>query len=247
MTSVSAIIIEDEEQAADYLRSMIERNYPTLRLIGLAASVQEGLRLIESSDPELVFMDIELEDGLSFEILDRLKEQKFEVVFVTGYAGYLDKALEHFAFSYITKPYADEKLRMVMDRYLNVRKRLYSLQKYEALSAFLKDDDSWFLLHIGNEHIRVRVADILRCESDGNYTKFYMINGSIHLASNILKYYQELFTPKGFIRTNRSTIINAACIQSIYKRESIVLTNGDRVTISTRYREGVQALISSLS
>lgn len=112
---------------------------------------------------------------------------------------------------------------------------------------FIQEHDAWFLLHVGSEHVLVQLKDILKCEADGNYTIFSLQNGKRHHASKSLKYYESLLSYNGFLRLNRSCIINVQYITSIYKKETVSLASGEKVHISSRFRPKVFDFIKAVS
>jgi len=244
---INTIIIEDDSHAQDYLVGLLNKNFNQLEIQGFSDSVQKSVELIEAVEPELVFMDIELTDGLSFSIFNQIKHQDFEVIFVTAFENFIQKAIDHYAFSFITKPIDENRLIETVNRYIKLQERSFSRKKYQLLSNFIEKNDARFLLHTGNEHISVKVGDIIKCEADGNYTKFFMSDKSEHIASNYLKYYEGLLEHKGFFKAHRSVLINTTYIQSIYKKETIILTNGDKIHVSTRSKSRLTELIDSLS
>lgn len=106
---------------------------------------------------------------------------------------------------------------------------------------------SKLLIHIGDEHIAINTNDILKCEADGNYSIFILVNKSKYLASKSLKYYESLLSKKGFFRANRFTLINITHIHSIYKKEAITLSNKEKIIVSIRNKSKLFELIKSLS
>lgn len=246
-SKIRTIIIEDDTNAVDYLSSILSSNLKNIDLIGVSNNITDAIRFIDSKKPELVFMDIELTDGNSFEIFNQLHFTDFEVIFVTAFDDYLKSAIDHYAFSFVVKPYEPKKIVEIVNRYLKLKKRLFSMNKYNALSNFLQSNDAQLLLNIGNEHISIKMNEIVKCVSDGNYTSVYMTNGEKHLALHSLKYYESLFTNKGFFKAHRSTLINIAHISSIYKKETIILTNNDKINVSIRNRSNLTNLLNTFS
>ena len=244
---VSTIIIEDQIEAREYLTTILDNNFDTLNVLGYAESVSDAIPLIHKHKPELVFMDIELKDGHSFEIFDRLTYHDFEVIFITAFEGFIQKALDHYALNYLIKPIDKEKLISILNRYIRKKERLYNVQKYELLSQFLNMKDSRLMLHTGNQYVSIKIDEVVKCVADGNYTNFHLANGKVYLVSKSLKYYETLLLSKGFFKPNRSVIININFIESIYKKETIILQNKDKVNVSQRNKSNVTDLINSLS
>jgi len=244
---ISSVIIEDNKEAQEYLVSLLQSDFPEIMIEGMATSIEEGLKLINAITPELVFMDIQLEDGLSFDILEQLHQYDFEVIFTTGFDNYYEKAIAHFAFSYLLKPIDPEALGRVIQHYKNVKNRHLLKSKYTHFKEFIREHQSKVLLNTGNSYIAVMVDEIVSCQADGNYTVFTLKNGEQLLVSHILKHYETLFQYKGFFRPNRSTLINIKHIISIIKKETIVLTNNVNVHISSRKKAELDTLINSLT
>lgn len=244
---IRTIIIEDILIVQEYLTSLLKKHFPEVTVVGYSNSIKKSIPLIKSERPEIIFMDIELEDGLSFEIFDHLKHQDFEVIFVTSFSHFLQKALDHYAFNFITKPIDEHKFIAVVQHYINLRERLYTQNKHKLLMEFLDVKKSKLLLHVGNEYISVNIADILKCEANGNYTVFHLSDTNKYLVSKPLNYFENLLLPKGFFKAHRSTIVNINCIKSIYKKETIILSNNDKVHISVRNKSNLADLILKLS
>lgn len=247
ISKIRTIIIEDNLTAVDYLSSVLINNLKNIEIIGVAGNITDSIKLINTEKPELVFIDIELTDGNSFEIFNQLHFTDFEVIFVTAFDEYLKKAMDHYAFSYVLKPYEPKRIIEIVNRYIKLKKRLFSINKFNTLSNFLQDKDSRLLLNIGNEHISIKVSEIIKCTSEGNYTSVYMENGDKYLASKSLKYYETLFSKKGFFKAHRSILINTTHISSIYKKETIILTNNDKINVSVRNRSNLHLLLNTFS
>ncbi|NQV77081.1 MAG: response regulator, partial [Lutibacter sp.] len=130
---ISAIIIEDETAAYQHLKKSIETNYGSqIIILGHETSVQKGIKLINDLHPQLVFLDIELQDGNGFEILDHFESSStFEVIFTTGLRGFKEKAMDYFAFYYLNKPIIEEQLTTVIDKFI-AKQSAFNSEKYVA-------------------------------------------------------------------------------------------------------------------
>lgn len=239
-------IIEDDPRALDYLTQLLLANFKSLEIVATGKSIKEGVQILSQNSIDLVFMDIELTDGLSFEIFKQIKNHKFEVIFVTAFDNYLTTAFEHYAFNYLQKPLDAGKLRNVIDRFLAMRTK-FSKEQFTQFQGFFQSKSSSLLVHTGNSHINLKLSEIIWCSSEGNFTHVYCTDSTKHLASNSLKYYEELLLSKGFFRASRSALINIDHIRSIYKKETIILSNKEKIQVSTRNRGKLNDLIGGLS
>ena len=244
--SISTIIIENEEAAYKQLQAAITA-VGGIQNFGMAKTVRDGLALIKKTQPDIVLMDIELDDGLAFDILNQLDRTDFDVVFVTAFNSYYEKAMEHFAFNYLLKPIEPGALSKVIDRYRQVKARFLEDSRYEQFRAFIREQNSQILLQVGHEHISVQLDDILRCQADGNYTLVYFVDRDPMLVSHTLKHYHELLMERGFFRANRYDLINTRHIKSIYKKETVILKPGEKIHVSAKYKEDLAHLIKALT
>jgi len=243
--NISVIIIEDEKDSLEFLSEILIENFKEIEIVGNSGSIQESINILKLTKPELVFMDIELIDGNSFQILDEISNYEFEIIFTTGHNNYIEKAMEYYAFNFLSKPIDVDKLKNVVQRYLNLKDRLFTKQKYALLKEFLTE--SRLLIHTGNEHIAVDIDKIITCKADGNYTHFTTTDNLKYLASKSLKHYESLLINKGFFRANRSTLINIKHIASIYRKEAIILSNKEKIIVSVRNKSKLSDLISLYS
>ncbi len=244
-TIIPAIIIEDEKEAAIFLSDTLKKRFDDIEIIATSNNIKDSITLLNNFNPELVFMDIELIDGDAFQILDAIGHYDFEVIFVTAYSNYMEQALAYYAFNFLIKPIEIQYLHNIVERYISLKKRLFTEQKYLYLREFLTK--SKLLINIGDEHIAININDIIKCKADGNYCLFLAVNKSTYLASKSLKYYEGLLSEKGFFRANRSTLINIKHIHSIYKKEAIILSNKEKIIISVRNKPKLSELIKNLS
>jgi two-component system LytT family response regulator len=130
---INVVIIEDETASYEYLKYILELNYsPKLNIIGHSPSVEKGIKLINDLNPQLVFLDITLQDGNGFEILDHFSNSStFEVIFTTGLKDYKEKAMDYFAFYYLNKPIGEAQLIAVVDKFLS-KKSAFDNERFIA-------------------------------------------------------------------------------------------------------------------
>jgi len=243
---VKALIIEDDPHILQQIEGLVSNNFPNIDVRGSSDSVLGAVSLIVNEEPELLFLDIELKDGLSFEIFEIIKKPNFEVIFITGFDHLAAKTMEHFALSYILKPIDTSKFISSVDHYIRLRERIFSLEKLNLFKTFSEVENKKIMIHTTNEHVLIEVAHIIKCEADGNYTHLYLSDGRKLMASKSLKYYQELFSTD-FFRANRSILVNIKYIASIYKKETILLTTKENIHVSTRNKSNLIELLNILS
>ncbi len=240
------LIVEDEIQAISALKAEIKYHCPELEIIGEAKTVKEAIEKITVLKPALVFMDIQLTDGLAFDILDACKEQDFKLIFTTAYSEYAVKAIKISALDYLLKPIDPEELtesvkkakeliapkEILQNQFAVLMQQLNSKAEPEQ-QIVLKDIDKTYF---------IKMNDILYCEAEGSYTKFYLTNAEPIFVSRNLRSYEELLAPAGFIRTHHSCLVNPTKIK-VYDRKTdsgtLILVGGHTIPVSQRKKDFV--------
>lgn len=241
MTTIHCIIIDDEEKNIKLLRNMLEMHCPQVAVAGTSADAREGLQLIAELKPQLVFLDVEMPYMNGFDLLKKLEPVTFEVIFVTAYSHYAVEAFEHHATGYITKPINADKLvsavhaaaKRIEEKTIN--KNLFSLLEQNTKQA----TPDKIPLSTANGLLFVKIAEIMYCESSGNYTHFYVCGDKKIVVSRQLGEYEKLLPENNFIRIHDKYIINLSFIKEYIKGSGgeVVLENGKEIPVATRRKE----------
>lgn len=241
---IQTVIIEDDLDSQELLLNIIRRNFPNIQISGSATSISSSVQLLKTVQPDLVIMDVELTDGLSLEIFKEIKDAAFEIIFLTAHDNYYKAALDHYAFSYILKPFDPQDLINAIERCIRLRTK--EKLKFLNFQQFIQPTNPKVLIAAGKESFSVLLENIILIKAEGNYTSFILKNDKPILASNGLKYYYNLLGPKGFFKANRSTLINISHISSIIKKEAIKMSNAQIIYVSIRNKSKLLELIETL-
>ena len=247
---MKTIIIDDENHARIALKQEIEFNCPQLQIVAEANNVKTGIEVIHTHQPDLVFLDIQLTDGLGFDILDQVKHLKFKVIFTTAYSEYALKAIKFSALDYLLKPIDGEELREAIQRLKQSTQESFDLQ----IQNFFKNQQ------LQNPHKRIafntaegihlyELQNIIRCTSEGNYTHFYFSNGKKLLIAKTLKEAEELLCSYNFERIHKSHIINLDHMVSYFNKDNgyVVMSDKSEITVSQRKKPKLLALLNSFN
>jgi len=233
---INAIIIEDEKAAFEQLNNILKSSYETqINVIGHETGVEKGIKLINELNPQLVFLDIELEDGNGFEILDYFtNSSSFEVIFTTGLKDYKEKAMDYFAFYYLNKPILKSQLTVVIDKFLS-KQTSFDSNKYFAFKDQLKYQSKKISLPMKNgDFIIIDIDDIMYCEADGSYSRFYTKDHKTYITSNNLKKIETLLQHTSFFRIHRSILLNLKHVSQYNNSGEIKLSNNQKLLVSSR-------------
>lgn len=233
------IIIDDEQKSRDNLVNKLTRFCPTVEVIGQADNVQSGLDIIKERNPHLVFLDIEMPDGTGFDLLEKSEHAgSFNVIFVTAHDNYAVKAFRYSAIDYLTKPIDPEVLIEAVEKARDDIENANISRKLEALLEN-KNGLEKIALPTSDGIQLIRVSNIIRCQSDGNYTHFFLKQGEKILITRTLKEYTDLLSEHGFHRIHHSHLINISYVERYVNRDGgyVVMEDGTHVEISRRKKD----------
>lgn len=244
-------IIEDEPSTLRNITEVINSRCPETRIIGESATIRDSIFKLTQLSPGLVLMDINLKDGISFEILENIQEINFKVIFITAYQQYAIRAIKFSALDYLLKPLNPFELIQSIE---NARRNIDedNLQvRLEALLLNLKDHTNKIEKIVLKTQESIHLVDIdsiVHCESDNMYTKFFLSDNRTIMVSKTLKEYDDLLKDSGFLRVHKSHIVNTRFIDRFMKRNGgyLVLKNEKQIPVSQRKKESILKLFDSL-
>src|SRR6516225_4532793 len=234
---IKAIIIDDERLARNELKKLL-LDFPEIEVVAEAANATEGIEKIDSLNPDLIFLDIQMPGKTGFDMLAELDKSP-DVIFTTAYDDYALKAFEVNALDYLLKPVEPKRLAdaiqklhleedkekdMLMEDEIPVNRSLL----HEHDQVFVKDGERcWF----------VKLSDIRLFESVGNYAKVFFANNK-PLILKSLNALEERLDEKMFFRANRKHIVNLRMIDKIepYFNGGLLLElkGGEKIEVSRR-------------
>ena len=212
-----ALIVDDEFEACENLRSFLEELAPGLEIMACVHSTKEAEEYIQKENPDIVFLDIEMPDETGIEFLKRIDTSSFETVFVTAYNEYAIKAFKLNAIDYVLKPINKEYLKKKLNRaqeFLQARNNR-SVTSTQLLTAPGPKEQNHLVLRSGAEIHYVNFDNIVYLSSDGNYSNFFTAKDQQHyVGSYNLKHYEDIL-PTEFARVHRGYIINETLIKHV--------------------------------
>lgn len=244
-----AVIIDDILKARDFLKRDLTSFCPHIEVVGEAEGVVSGLKIIKKLRPDIVFLDINMNDGSGFDILELLDEIQFKVIFTTASDAHAIKAFKFSAVDYLLKPIDVDELTKAVGKALSQGKS-EGQQQVELLRDSVASDEKMekIALHTAEKIHICELVDIIRCESSINYTTFYFEDKHKVLVTKTLKFYDQLLTGSGFLRTHQSHLINLSHVKEFVKGDGgyILMNDGSNIPVSARKRAEVVQIISGL-
>lgn len=237
MTRLTSFVVEDIPEALEMLLNDIERHHPEILIIGKATSVVDAAKQLQSKKPDILFLDIMLGDGTGFDILEIVPNIDAKVIFITASDEFALKAFKFSAIDYLLKPYSLEELAIAISKARQqINPKVEQIEVLKELVNKPHHKPSKISLHTSDKIIIVDIEDIIRCQSDNNYTTFYLISGDKILVSKTLKYYADMLKSLDFLRVHQSHLVNKAYIKEFIKTDGgyLILKCGENIPVSTR-------------
>lgn len=233
--SIKAVIIEDEPNSISTLKNLLLQLDKEVEVLAEAATVADGIRIINTHKPELVFMDIHLLDGTSFEIIDHTDYSEYEVIFITAYQQHAIKAFEIAAVHYLMKPVRLEQLTEAIERYSEHNNDVDFDQRMRILKSSLNNEQSKIILPLTDGLCIIRLEEVVRCESSNNYTTFFLRDKRQLVVSRPINFYENLLGDLHFARVHSKHLINLRYVERYIKGRGgqIILEGGFEVDVST--------------
>jgi len=243
------LVVDNEKEIRLILKDMIATCGSGPYIVEEADGVKNGIAKINFFQPDIVLLDVEMNDGSGFDLLQQVINPSFQLIFTTAHNQYAIRAFKFSAIDYLLKPIdpveltnslqkAKENINILtMEKQLVVLMQQISNKNDLERQIVIKDIDKTYF---------IKMNDILYCEAEGSYTKFYLTNSEPVFVSRNLRYYEELLEPAGFFRTHHSCLVNPSKIK-VYDRKtdsgSLILEGGHTVPVSQRKKDAVLSLL----
>jgi two-component system LytT family response regulator len=232
-----AIIIEDNPKGIQNLKNLIKVVSPDLKVIATAKSIKEGVRLLSRADiePDVAFLDIKLEDGLVFHLLNQLEEVNFEIIFVTAYDNYMKKACEFSSIGYINKPIDPDELKEAINR-IRPYRRLWTGKRLEIFKSHYEGHPNPYqqiIISATDGHHLFQISEIRYLEGDDNCTWFHLRDKRRFLVTKNIQVFEHMLHQFNFHRIHRSHVVNLNDVVFCSRGESgYVRLRGVKETLS---------------
>lgn len=236
------IIVEDELHAREFLKNIISTYCTNLEIAAMASSVEEGVVAIRTHQPDIIFLDIEMQTGTGFDLLQQFPQPSFDVIFTTAYDHYAIRAIKFSAVDYLLKPIDIEELQQAVEKVISKKKDNSSQQALQMLLKNLQSPqnaEQSITLATSEGLEFIPLQQIIRIEASGPYSHFYLKEKKKIIVSRNLKEYETLLSDHGFFRVHNSHIINIKEVRRMIKTDGgyAVMSDDTHVTISPKKKD----------
>ncbi len=237
-----AIIIEDELHAREFLKNIVTTYCPELKLVALASGVEDGIAAIKEHQPDIIFLDIEMQTGTGFDLLEQFPDPQFDVIFTTAYDHYAIKAIKFSAIDYLLKPIEIEELQQAVNK---ITTKKNSDQQHQALQMLLRNlktppqGQQSITLATSDGLEFVPLQNIIRIEASGPYSYFFLKDKKKIMVSRHLKEYEMMLSDHGFFRLHNSHIINISEVNRMVRTDGgyVIMSDDSKIGISPKKKD----------
>ncbi|MBI9066786.1 MAG: response regulator transcription factor [Salinivirgaceae bacterium] len=244
-----AVIVDDELDAIEGIKLIIQENCTNIKIAGTAQSVDEAIKTISAEKPDVVFLDIEMPGGSGFDVLEGLPERNFHVIFVTAYNQYAIKAFKYSAIDYLLKPVDIDELIGAINKVGNYDNSNNQFEtKIETLLENIKNNKPEKIALSTSESIEfVKICDIIQIQAEGSYSTLRFLDQSELVVSKNLGEFESLLQDHPFYRTHQSHLISLQHVKKINRLgNEIVMDDGSVAYLSRRKKNQFLELMSTL-
>ena len=249
---IKVVIVDDEQHCIDSLSKLLNPSHSNLlEIVGTALTIEHGIEKIISLKPDLIFLDVQIDHKTGFDLLRALPEINFAIIFTTAYEKFAIQAIKFSAIDYLLKPIDDAELNAAILKFMNERSQKMTSQKIDVLlqnTQNKKGIPKKIIVPTVSGFEFLEIADIIRCQSEINYTTIYLKDKHKLVVAKTLKEFEELLSAHPFFRVHNSHLINLNFIKTYHKGKggSVILTDGTEIEVSFRRKDEFLKRLSGL-
>ena len=243
-TPIRAFIVDDEFQSRNLLTRLLSSQADHFQLVGQAGTADEAFISISEVQPNLVFLDVMLNERTAFDLLRQFTTINFEIIFTTAHDQFALRAFKFNAVDYLLKPIDPDELTLAIEK---ARHKLESRhhttkEQLDNLYQSIKTPNApgkKIAIPTSDGFILQPLEDIIYCQSNGNYTLFFLTDKKKLISSYTLKQYDEMLSDLNFFRAHKSFLINLNHVNQYRKGEGgvVIMSDGMEIEISRRNKE----------
>ena len=250
--AITTIIIDDEQNARENLKLILEDFCPEVTILAEAGSAEEARVLIDKHNPQLLFLDINMPNEDGFELLDSIENKNFSVIFITAHNQFALKALKAGAIDYIEKPIDIEDLQIAVAK-ISTEEEPTGNVDYKMIKTLLneyKDDSKSDIIAVPtlSGYEIIKAEDIVHLEADESYTKIFLADGKKCTSSMTIARYEKVLDTKTFFRVHKSHIINTRHHLKEFNRHEgnvAIMDTGEAIPVARRKLSGFISAIKT--
>lgn len=236
---IRVAIVDDEQATRNLLKQLFKDYFPDIQLIGEADDVNSGVKLLQQETPDLLLLDIQMPDGSGFDLLNQFENPEFQLIFITAYDKFALKAFDYNAIDYLLKPLDPKSLRKAIEKFHRNSDRVLRPRLKGMMEVMETKQAQRIALSSAEGYAFYELEEIVRLESSGGYTTFYIANGQRTTVAKTIKDYEELLPESQFFRVHQSHIVALQYVRKFLKAENgqALMADGYKVPVARRKKD----------
>ncbi len=240
------MIVDDEAHCRSAVRYFVATGCPEAEVVGEADSLASATTLLPQLNPDLLLLDVALQDGTGFDLLDRFRQAAFRVIFITAHDDFALRAFRYSAIDYLLKPVDPEELVAAIRRANAPFNPAVRKMQFEQLqhNATTRQFDR-ITLNTGDGLLFIQTDEIMHLEANGNYSFVFLENGERHLAAQSLTAFEEILSAPPFFRTHQSHVVNTKFVRKLAKDDgdSLLMIDKSVIPLARRRKEAFMQMM----
>lgn len=238
---ITSIIIDNESHSREVISLLLSELFPSIEVINQADGVASAVKTLSMQPCDIAFLDVEMDDGTGFEVLEKLYHRPKVVIFITAYGTYAIDAIRASAFDYILKPINREEFVVAVNRAIqSLSEANEPVPKVVVQGRVALPNPTGLQFVMTNQ--------ILYCEASSNYSIFYFTNKTHEVVSRTLGLFEADLVSQGFLRVHHRYLVNLLHVSAYQKGKAggyLVMQDGSKIEVSTRRKHQVLHMFSS--
>jgi len=241
---MKVLIVEDEIDARKVLVYLIKQFFPEFEIIGETGRIDITKKIITQHNPDLVFLDVQLEDGTGIDLLEDCSMLGFYTIITTAYSDFAIDAIKYSVVDYLLKPIIPEEFQKAVKKVIKRKKLEIEIKQLKDTIVQNHEKEEKIIFKTSEGTFLFPVKDIIRMEADGSYTKIVTTERVIIVSKNI-KHYQEILPESHFVRTHQSHLVNKLHVLEMTKSGDLLLSNNETIPIAFRKKSYIRGLLKN--
>jgi two-component system LytT family response regulator len=247
----SAVLIDDEVHCTESLDLLLRKAELGIHVAAKFNDPLSAAEYLNSNIVDLVLLDIEMPEMNGFELLEQIKEPNFDLIFVTAYDQYAIRAFDYSAISYLLKPVDAQELSNTLIKWISKNNKIIQSGQLRLLSSFLTHSapvKTKIAVPVSDGLEFLEIDNIVRCESESNYTWFYLRNHSKLLVCRTLKEVEAILSQNNFLRIHHSHLINTNFVRKFLRHDGgwIIMEDGTQLSVSRTRKDRLFELFENV-
>jgi two-component system LytT family response regulator len=248
--TVEVLIVENEIGAAHALTSLLQNHFTNIKLAGVCDNIASATQYLQSSSPDIVFLDVELNGESGFDLFEKTQTRNFEVIFTTAFPNYAVRAIKYACLEYLLKPVQLDDLTQAILKFKEKRTLSSYAQQIETLLHNLrKPEEAKLCIPISGGFVYLNKSEIVMCEAAGNYTTIYSLGADKLLCSKNIGLVQDMLDDDNMVRCHKSYLININYVTKVITKDDCMayLKGGFIAEVSQRKKDELKLRLEKIT